>query len=113
MDINVLLGIAGDVFGTMEKATKKLLVELLKEDSTEANVVQEEFTGNDLITRFELLEKLKISQSTLCNWQNKGLIKPIKIGRKVFFKLSEVQSIKGIKNSKGADIYNISRRKSN
>ena len=112
MDINVLLGAAGEVFNVLERATKKVMVEFFKEDSTVAQVVPDEPPGKNLITRHQLLDMLKISPSTLCNWQNKGLIHPIKFGRKVFFDLNEVLSIKEVKNIKHGEIFNFSRSKS-
>lgn len=43
-----------------------------------------------LITRKDVLYKLGISQNTLWRWQREGRLHPIKIGRKIFFKKSEI-----------------------
>ena len=96
MNLNILLSVAGDVFSSLENAAKKLAVEFYKEKSEEAVVVPPSSSGQELVTRFELLEKLKISETTLWNWQNKGWVKPKKIGRKVFFDLNEVMKQKEV-----------------
>tara|TARA_B100000768_G_C11193096_1_gene338216 strand:+ start:717 stop:884 length:168 start_codon:yes stop_codon:yes gene_type:complete len=46
--------------------------------------------NNELMTKQELMEYLKISKSTIRNYINKGYLKPYGFDRKVWFKLSEV-----------------------
>ena len=43
-----------------------------------------------LIPRKDVMEKLGISPNTLWRWQREGKLHPIKIGRKIFFKKSEI-----------------------
>lgn len=43
--------------------------------------LSKELFGPDLLTSQEVLEKLKISRSTLQRWEDKGMITPIRVGR--------------------------------
>jgi hypothetical protein len=42
--------------------------------------------SEELLTRFEKAEQLKVSLPTLRNWEIQGIIQPVRKGRKVFFK---------------------------
>ena len=56
----------------------------------------------DVITKKELCEKLHINPVTVWNWQNKGWLKPISLGRKIFYKKSDINDLleRGYSNSK-------------
>ena len=41
---------------------------------------------DELVTRHEKAEQLKVSLPTLRNWEIQGIIKPIRIGRRVYFR---------------------------
>lgn len=50
-------------------------------------------TESDLYTPDDLIKKFKISEQTVYNWIEKGhLPKPIKMGRRIFWKKSEIDS---------------------
>lgn len=54
---------------------------------TVSEVLLKSETGADeLISPKELCKLFKISKQTIANWQNKGLLKPCKIGRSVYYK---------------------------
>lgn len=44
------------------------------------------------LTRRELSEMLAISYGTIHAWQKKGILKPYKLGNRVYFKYSDVWS---------------------
>lgn len=46
----------------------------------------------ELLTRTETAELLKINLSTVHNWTKKGRLKPYGMGGKVYYKRSEVES---------------------
>lgn len=52
---------------------------------------------NPLIDRKEIVEIFGVNQATIWRWQNKGILKPKKIGGRVYFDRDEV--ISAIKNS--------------
>lgn len=46
-----------------------------------------------LLSRKQVMLRLGISYSTLCGWTREGVITPIKIGKKVFYRTKEVNAI--------------------
>jgi len=48
---------------------------------------------NDLLTRKEASEFLKISLVSLHSWMNEGIIKSYKVGNKTYFKKSELLNL--------------------
>jgi len=66
----------GDVF-------KPLLEDFKKELATQSE-------NDDLLTREQVLELLKINASTLWHWQNKGRITVYKFANKCYYKRSEL-----------------------
>ena len=49
-------------------------------------------TPEELLTRTETAQLLKINLSSVHNWTKKGLLKPYGISGKVYYKRSEVES---------------------
>ncbi len=45
------------------------------------------------LTRQEVAEMLKISQRTIVNWERKGIVRPVKVGRAVRYVRSEVEEL--------------------
>jgi hypothetical protein len=62
------------------------------EDFKQANTKPETKTNNtdDLLTRNQVLELLKINASTLHNWQKKGYITVYKFSNRCYYKKSEL-----------------------
>jgi excisionase family DNA binding protein len=52
--------------------------------------IKESLDGIDLIDMEETLSILKVSKMTIHNWKKKGIIKSHKMGRKLYFKKSEL-----------------------
>jgi len=48
---------------------------------------------DEYLTRKEVMRLLKISESTSFRWQKKGILKPIKIGKKVLFKRADIEKL--------------------
>lgn len=44
---------------------------------------------DELIPRLEKAKQLNVSPATLNNWERAGIIQPVRLGRKVFFRKSE------------------------
>lgn len=48
---------------------------------------------NECYTVKEVLELLKITPQTLTNWRKAGIIKSVKIGKRVLFKKTEIERL--------------------
>lgn len=61
---------------------------------------------SNFLTRKEVSEMLKISLTTLCNWQKKQILIPLKIGKRVLYKSEDVEKAlqKQESNSKNSTI---------
>jgi len=46
--------------------------------------------SNELLTREEVSKMLKVSNTTLFNWNNEGILKNYKVGRRVYYKREDV-----------------------
>jgi|TARA_R110000764_G_scaffold234517_1_gene328405 hypothetical protein len=56
---------------------------------------------NDYLTRKEVSEMLKIDISSVHNWSKRGILKPLQIGNRIYFKLQDVEnSIVQLKRSR-------------
>ncbi len=73
-----LTDLIGDVFDTKIKAFQE------NQNNQTAN--------DDLMTRKEVLDFLKINPSTLFHWQNKGRITVYKFANKCYYKRSELMA---------------------
>jgi hypothetical protein len=56
---------------------------------------------NDYLSRKEVSEMLKIDISSVHNWSKRGVLKPLQIGNRIYFKLQDVEnSIVQLKRSR-------------
>ncbi len=46
-----------------------------------------------LVSRKQVMLRLGISYSTLCGWTREGVLTPVRIGKKVFYRAEEVNAI--------------------
>lgn len=46
-----------------------------------------------MLTSYEVAQKFGVTKSTLWRWQQSGYLVPIKVGRKSFYKSSEVEQL--------------------
>ena len=74
-----------------EELTQQLLNALKGVLATSLQPVLEE-TEDELLTREEASNYLKVSKATLNNWSNLGVVKKHKIGNMVRYKKSELQN---------------------
>jgi hypothetical protein len=73
----------------------ELITSLLKtqlEDFKKEFTTQTQTENDDLMTREEVLDLLKINPSTLWHWQNKGRITVHKFANKCYYKRSELMA---------------------
>ena len=47
----------------------------------------------NLLTKKEVLEKLNVCHTTFWNWERKGYLIPVKIGRKVSYRQADIEQI--------------------
>lgn len=53
-----------------------------------------------LLTKSEVMEKFGVCHTTLYNWDKSGVLVPVKVGRKIHYRLGDVQALlerRGIK----------------
>jgi len=53
-----------------------------------------------MLTKAEVKNIFGVCDTTLWNWQNKGILKPVKTGNKVLYHESEVSKALGMRNVK-------------
>jgi predicted DNA-binding transcriptional regulator AlpA len=46
-----------------------------------------------LLTKKKVMERLGVSSTTLWNWENDRYLLPVKIGRKIFYRLSDINKL--------------------
>lgn len=51
-------------------------------------------TGEDLLTKQQVMEMLGVSSTTLWLWEQKGYLVPVKIGRKVFYSSDDINELR-------------------
>jgi excisionase family DNA binding protein len=59
-------------------------------DSIQNNPQKQDPVKSDLMTRYEVMQYFNISAPTIQRWVKKGTLNKIKVGRKVFFRRSEI-----------------------
>lgn len=64
-----------------------------KIEAVEKKLFNENSENPEYITRKEVKNLLSVSFPTIHNWTNKGIIKPYYIGKKVYFKRSEIEKV--------------------
>lgn len=62
------------------------IVERLRGETQSATENAEE----EYLTRKEVMKLLKVCETTLVNWQNRGYLVPSKVGNKTYYKKSDV-----------------------
>lgn len=61
---------------------------------------QQESNENAYMTKNEVKELIGVCDATLWHWQRNAYLSPVKVGRKVFYKKSDVQRILSSKENK-------------
>jgi predicted transcriptional regulator len=65
-------------------------IEKVQKSIEEMKVAYEPKKEDEILTRQDLADMLKVDLSTIHNWVKKGLIIPYYIGNRVFFKKNEI-----------------------
>ena len=63
---------------------------ILVENATKAS---KEKDDDVLLTKKEVMKRLGVSSTTLWNWENDRYLLPVKIGRKIFYRLSDINKL--------------------
>ena len=67
--------------------------DLLQEQKKEIMLEMQTRKNNELFTRSELAKYLKVSQQTIINWAIRGILNPVYIGSRVYYKADEVYEL--------------------
>ena len=75
------------------KVTKKELDSLIKAEVKRQTSTLKNEKPIEFLTREEVCDMLKINFTSVKNWSKKGLLKPITIQRKVYFKRNDIEEM--------------------
>lgn len=75
----------------MDKETKDMLSQLFKEVVEIKNMVSKSALEESYVDTEEICKKLKLSKKSIGRYRNLNYFPHYKLGRKVYFKLSEVK----------------------
>lgn len=81
-----------------EQLRQMIIMGIIKNRKWILQYLTKQLFGPDLLTSQEVMEKLKISRSTLQRWEEKGLITPIRAGRTKRYVNNEIINLKKQKN---------------
>lgn len=68
----------------------KDLQRIMLECINRANTLYEETNRDNLLSKDETMERIKVGSSTLWRWAKTGYLVPIKRGRRIYYKLSDI-----------------------
>lgn len=74
----------------LEEIMVRALTKFFAQRDEEQATAEESSQDYTYLGRGEVCERYHVSKGTLNNWVNRGLIQPIKLGRRVLFPLSEL-----------------------
>lgn len=86
METTMLHGVNPDQLKELISSSVKNEIEVLKKEFQPKEPEQ-------LLTREETMQMLKISSFCLHNWMNKGILKKYKVGNRTYFKRSDIEEI--------------------
>ncbi len=81
-----------------EQLRRMIMFGIIKNRKWILQYLAKQLFGPDLLTSQEVMDKLKISRSTLQRWEEKGLIIPIRAGRTKRYANNEIINLKKRKN---------------
>ena len=95
MDLKTLLDAGITDFNVTLKFTDLLMLgDMLVEKILQEIVpVATENAVEKLLTKQEVMEKFGVCHTTLWNWDKAKLLVPVKVGRKIHYKLGDVQKL--------------------
>lgn len=84
---------------------KKIFREVLEERLKQESKAKESGKRLDYLTRFEVVEILKISLPTLNNWSKSGIVQSYRIGNRILYKSEDIEKaihlVKNLKYKRG------------
>ena len=78
----------GNLLEAIDYASKRTHTEREREKQLKAD-------AETLISRIETAEMLNVTTMTLGRWAKVGYLVPVKVGAKVYYRLSDINTIKG------------------
>ena len=95
MDLKTLLDAGITDFNVTLKFTDLLMLGdmLVEKILHEIVPVATENAVEKLLTKQEVMEKFGVCHTTLWNWDKSKLLVPVKVGRKIHYKLGDVQKL--------------------
>lgn len=76
----------------LQQMTSIQFEEMLKKAVETAISKQKENTSNVLLKRESTAARLGVDLSTLWRWDRSGYLKPVRIGRSVYYRLSDIEA---------------------
>lgn len=94
MDIKSILEAGANVTLSVTPADlREFFLAIAKEIMDNAPTVKEEPQQEVYLSNDEVAAKLGVSKNTLWRWNRDGYLKPFKVGKKLFYKSSDVESL--------------------
>ena len=94
MDIKSILEAGANVTLSVTPADlREFALAIAKEIMDNAPTVKEERQQEAYLSNDEVAAKLGVSKNTLWRWNRDGYLKPFKVGKKLFYKSSDVESL--------------------
>lgn len=102
IDINTLIESGVTDFNITIKYSDLVLLgdRLVERILDEVCTVAADNAVEKLLTKAEVMEKFGVCHTTLYNWDKTGVLVPVKVGRKIHYRLGDVQALlarRGIK----------------
>lgn len=76
----------------LQQMTSIQFEEMLQKAVETAMSKQKESTSNVLLKREHTAARLGVDLSTLWRWDRSGYLKPVRIGRSVYYRLSDIEA---------------------
>lgn len=94
MDIKSILEAGANVTLSVTPADlREFFLAIAKEIMDNAPTVKEEPQQEAYLSNDEVAAKLGVSKNTLWRWGRDGYLKPFKVGKKLFYKSSDVEAL--------------------
>lgn len=94
MDINSIFESGANVTLSVTPADlREFFLAIAKEIMDNAPTVKEEPQQEAYLSNDEVAAKLGVSKNTLWRWGRDGYLKPFKVGKKLFYKSSDVEAL--------------------
>lgn len=77
---------------TLIEELKAEILDVIKKEISDLKIEYHPKIPDENLTRAEVAELFKVDITTIHNWTKKGILKPYGMGRRVYYKRSEVES---------------------